>query len=79
MRGIGILALINSLQQKLILNFFFENLSLCFRNQTWNGIYYSFYFSKRNIVFLGNKQLENKTSLYYYGKKNKPNSWREEE
>ena len=36
------------------------------------------FFEKKYSIF-GNKQLENKTSLYYYGKKNKPNSWREEE
>ena len=55
---IGILALVNSLKQKLI----------SLRKQTWNGIY-SFFFPKRNIIFLGTKErnLENKTSLYYYG------------
>ena len=56
-RGIGILAPVNSLQQKLI----------WLRKQTWNGIY-SFLFQK-DIIFWGTKErnLENKTSLYYYG------------
>ena len=61
MRGIGILAVVNSLQQKLILNYLNWKPTL-----NWNG---NFFFPKRNIIFLGKKKrkLENNTSLYYYG------------
>ena len=52
------LDLVNSLQQKLI--------------WLWNKpemVFTAFFFPKRNIIFCGTKErnLENKTSLYYYG------------
>ena len=56
-RRIGILALVNSVQQKLIWNWF----DLIAKTNV--------FFPKRNIMFWETKEciLENKTSLYYYG------------
>ena len=61
-RGIGILTLVNTLQQKLIWNWFdCEN-----KPET---VFTAFFFPKRDIIFFGTKEhnLQNKTALYYYG------------
>ena len=65
MRGIGILALVNSLQQKLIFKLKTYRCACEIKPETALRLF----FSKRNITFLGKKKrkLENKTSLYYYG------------
>ena len=64
--GIGILVLVNSLQQKLILNDLNRKPTVVIAKSKLKR-HYNLFFSKRNIIFLGKKQRENKTSLYYYG------------
>ena len=63
MRGIGSLALVNSLQQKLIFKLKTYRCACEIKPETALQLF----FSKRNIIFGGKKQRENKTSLYYYG------------
>ena len=69
MRGIGILAMVNSLQQKLISIIEIENLTVVIAKSNLKWHYSFFSVSKRNIIFLGKKErkLENKTLLHYYG------------
>ena len=68
MRAIGILALVNSLQQKLIFNYLNRKPTVVIPKSNLKR-HYSFFFSKTNIVLLGKKEckLVNNTSLYYYG------------
>ena len=63
----GILVLVNSLQQKLIWIIYGKPTVVIAKwNLKW---YYSFFFSKRNIIFFMKKErkLVNKTTLYNYG------------
>ena len=63
MRAIGILALVNSLQQKLIFNYLNRKPTVVIPKSNQKR-HYSFFFSKRNIKFLGKKNVSLKTRLH---------------